>query len=131
MQKEIKATPIRSDFLPAIPDIRRIPEFVEFAKWCATPSWSREMKTQKEFAERIGVSQDTLCDWKKHTNFRPLFWRFLRDRMQEQIPDAIEGFSEKIVSGKGSASDLKLFLRIAGGEPTQPKINNQDYAKEN
>jgi len=101
--------------------VRRIPEFVEFAKWCATPSWSREEKTQKEFAELIGVSQDTLGDWKKHPNFWPLVWQFLRDRMQEQIPDVIEGLYGKIASGKGSAGDVQLFLRLAGGESTQSK----------
>ena len=118
------STPIHSDFLPAIPDVRRIPEFIEFTKWCATPSSSREVKTQKEFAERIGVSQDTLSDWKKHPSFRTFVWQFLCDRMQEQIPDAIQGFYEKIASGNGSASDVRLFLRLAGGGPIQTKSNN-------
>src|SRR3989338_4173347 len=117
MQKNINPTPIPSDFLPAIPDVRRIPEFIEFAKWCATPSWLREVKTQKGFAERVGVSQDTLSDWKKHLNFWPLVWQFLRDRMQEQIPDIIEGLSGKVISGKGSAGDARFLFRLAGGEP--------------
>ena len=133
MQKDIKATPIHSDFLPAIPDVRRVPEFVEFAKWCATPSSLREEKTQRELAERIGVSQDTLSDWKKHPSFRSFVWQFLHDRMQEQIPDVIQGFYEKIASGNGSASDVRLFLRLAEGGPVQPKINKKDNdnAKEN
>lgn len=123
MNKTIPSAPIQSDFLPAIPEVRRIPEFVEFAKWCATPSWLRADKTQKEFAERIGVSQDTLGDWKKHSNFWPLVWRSVRDRMQEQIPDVIEGLYTKIASGKGGASDLQCFLRLAGNEAVKSKTN--------
>ena len=63
---------IHSDFLPTLPDVRRIPEFFQFAAWCATPQWDRECKTQKEFAEQIRVDEDTLTSWKNNPNFWPL-----------------------------------------------------------
>lgn len=117
-------TPIQSNYLPAILDVKRISEFIEFVRWNALPTWYRESKTQKEFAERVGVSPDTLTDWKKHSEFWPLVWQFLREWMQEQTSDVIGGLYEKIVSGKGSASDVQLFFHLAKGGPKSSKKNN-------
>ena len=119
-KKEIAITPIRADYLPVIPDVQRVAEFVEFAKWCATASWLRDPKTQKEFAERFGVSQDSLTDWKKHPAFVSLVWQFLRERMEELIPDAVQGFFDKLTIGKGSASDLRLLIQLTTGESKKP-----------
>ena len=119
-----QGAPIQSDYLPAIPNIKRVPEFIEFVRWNALPTWYREPKTQKEFAKRVGVSPDTLTDWKRHPEFWPLVWQFLREWMQEQTPDVIGGLYEKIVSGKGSASDVQLFFRLAKGEPKLSKKKN-------
>lgn len=119
-----QCTPIHSDYLPAIPDVRRVPEFIEFVRWNALPTWHRKLKTQKEFAKRIGVSQDTLTDWKKHPEFWPLVWHFLCEWMKEQTSDIIGGLHEKITSGKGSASDVKLFLNLANGKTNSSKKKN-------
>lgn len=113
-QKINELTPIYSDFLISIPDVRRVPEFFEFARWCALPHWLRDPKTQKELAERIGVSQDTLTDCKKHPEFWPLVFQLLREWMREHAPDVIGGLYDKIVSAKGSAKDVKLFLGLSG-----------------
>jgi len=106
-------TPIQSDCLPVVFNIKHVPEFIEFTRWNALPAWHRKPRTQKEFAKRIGVSQDTLTDWKKHPEFWPLVWQFIREWMREQTPDIIGGLYEKIVSSKGSASDIQLFFHIA------------------
>ena len=116
VKDKLDANPIHSDYLPVIPDIRLVPQFLEFVRWYGTPSWLKEVKTQKEFAELIGVSQDTLTDWKNHKEFWNLVGRFIREWMQEQIPDVIAGFSDKIISGKGSSKDLELFIRLTEDE---------------
>lgn len=113
-----ESNPIHSDYLLAVPEVRRIPQFLEFARWCAVPSWHRECKTQKEFADSIGVSQDTLTDWKRYPEFWPLVWQLVRERVREQIPDAVEGLYEKIVSGKGGAADVQFLLHLVQNEQT-------------
>ncbi len=119
-KKEMALTTIHSDYLPVIPDVQRVAEFVEFARWCATASWLRDPKTQKDFAERFGVSQDSLTDWKRHPAFTAFVWQFLRERMEEQIPDAVQGLFDKLAIGKGTASDLQLLIRITTGESKKP-----------
>ena len=108
-------TPIQSDSLPVPKDIKRIHEFVEFARWSAIPSGQREPDTQKELAEVIGVSEDTLTDWKKRPEFWTLVGLFLREWMREKTPDVIDGLFSKITDGKGGAGDVKFFLALAYG----------------
>ena len=121
MDKKTTATPIQSDFLPVLQEIRRIPEFLAFASWCALPSWDRTPETQKELAEHIGVCQDTLTDWKRHPEFWPLVLQLLREWMREHTSDIIGGLYEKITSEKGGASDVRLFLGLSEGRLTESK----------
>ena len=119
--KNNTSTPISSDFLPALQDIRRVPEFLEFASWYALPRWERTPETQKELAEQIGVSQDTLTDWKKHPEFWPLVLQLLREWMRERTSDVIGGLYQKITSGKGGASDVRLFLSLSEGRSIESR----------
>jgi len=76
--KIVPATPIHSDSLPALPDVQRVAEFIEFVRWQATPSWERDLKTQNDFAASYHVSPDTLTDWKRNPEFWPLVWRVIQ-----------------------------------------------------
>ncbi len=38
---------------------------IDFAQWLALPYSERIPKTQKDYASQVGVSEQSLCDWKK------------------------------------------------------------------
>ncbi len=113
MGKQLLTTPIRSDFLPVVVGVNRNAEFIKFALWFGTPRSLREQKTQKEFAIMVGVSEDTLTDWKRRPQFAPLVFRAVQEWMAERVPDVIEGLYDKACA-KGSAKEVEMFLRLAG-----------------
>ena len=113
--KIINSTPIDSDSLPPIRGIKHEPEFFKFAQWFATPGQFRQPENQKEFADSVGVCEDTISDWKKHPQFWPLVYASLSGWIKEKIPDAIGGLYLKTQGDKCSARDIEMFLRLGGG----------------
>jgi len=118
-----RLTPIYSDFPTVIPHVERVADFVKFAQWFATPRASRKQKTQKDFAESIRVSQDTLTDWKHHQYFWPLAQDFIKEWVKERIPDVIEGLYCN-ACGEGKAKDVETFLRLGLMGTDAKKIKN-------
>ena len=105
-------TTTQSD-LPIIPHVERVADFLLFAQWFATPRVSRKQKTQKDFADTIGVNQDTLSDWKHNQCFWPITQQFISEWIKERIPDVLNGLYLK-GRRKGGAKDVEAFLRLAG-----------------
>lgn len=116
MENFNKIIPIESDSLRIIEKVNLVPEFIKFVQWFATPRQFRTPKTQKEFANEIGICQDTLTNWKQHPEFWPLVLQSINAWMKERVPDVIGGLYEKAISDKSSAKDVEMFLRLVGGE---------------
>ena len=106
-------TTIHSDSGLIVSGIQYQREFLEFAKWSATPRHFKTEKTQKEFASVIGVCEDTLTDWKRHPRFKFILAAFLQEWMGEQVPEVIGALYET-ATGAGKAREVEAFLRLAG-----------------
>ena len=114
MTKTLLPTPIKSDFQVDTKSLRRPNEFVQFATWFGTPSEFRNIKSQKEFANSIGVYEDTLTDWKKHPQFEDIVIQTIRNWVKERLPDVVEGLYLKTLSDKVTASDVAMLEKISG-----------------
>ena len=113
-KQELAVTRIDSDFLPVVTGIHHQTDFVKFAIWYGTPGQFREPETQKEFAELIGVCEDTLTSWKKHPQFDFFVWQSTKEWIREKLPDAIGGLYIKTRGENVSASDVRLWLQLSG-----------------
>ena len=119
--KIIQTTPSHSDYQFVIKGIKHVPEFLSFVNWFATPGQFKKLKNLKDFEKSIGVCQDTLTDWKKHSQFWPLVFASISEWIKEKIPDAIGGLYERILKD-GNPKVFETFLRLGG-------INNQGIKK--
>lgn len=112
MKKIKNLAPIHSDLSIEKIGVHRLPEFMKFALWFGTPMQFRELETQKDFANSVGVCEDTLTDWKKNLHFWPLVHQSMSQWIKERVPDVIGSLYSKAVN-EGTAGEVKTFLHLA------------------
>lgn len=97
---------------------RNLAVYLEFCEWWAAPIGTRKMEfdgimTQKEWANKYGVAEQTLVEWKK----RPEFYRLANEarfrHMQDRSPEIFEGLI--IGAKKGYAENVELYLNYFEG----------------
>ena len=120
--KNLILTPIQSEICEISPSIKLIREFTEFVQFCATPRVLREIKTQREFAKKFGLSEDTLTDWKKLPDFLERVRRIILEYEKEKLSDVINALYKKARTGDPGA--IKLWLQYIGEIQTK-KSNNK------
>ena len=112
-------SPIQSE----IKGIEKINEFLQFIQWSAWPDAYREPKTQGELAIKLGVSPDSLSDWKKH----PLFW----DLVNREFKQWAKGKTGNVMAAvyknilqNGYGSDAKFWVQYV--EDWEEKMVNKN-----
>jgi transposase len=98
-------------------DVTKREVYAIFVDWWVHDEEEREAsgmpKTQKDFAARYDVSQDTLTDWKKRGDFVMLQGIALQKKVAMDAPMALSNLKKRIKK-YGKADDVELFLNYGG-----------------
>ncbi len=95
-----------------------LPEFyqdvrkVTFLDFLSTPKQERG-KTQKEFANEIQVSEQTLCEWKKDKDFQNELINQVRSNAVPHAPEILNAIAQK--AKQGDAYAAKLWFQFVLG----------------
>ena len=89
---------------------RLTPDQLKFAEWLALSTIERRTETQKEFAARLGVSQQSLCNWKEMPELWEVQNSLMTSRAKEMVPDAIKIYENAL---KDPHSVTKVQFEIA------------------
>lgn len=71
---------------------------IAFAEWLATPLVERQCKTQKEFAEQLGVAPQTLNNWKQLQEVWDYRDSILRQTGKDLVPEALKKLKQLLES---------------------------------
>lgn len=102
------------------------PEYKAFVEWAAKPTPLKAEKTAKEFAEKWGVTPETLTRWKK----KEYFWRDVGEARiawaKDKTSDVVHGLFKR-ASTRGEAAEVKLWMQLIEdwaekGGPATPNI---------
>ena len=81
---------------------------ITFATWLATPITERQPKTQTQLAEQLGVTEATLCNWKKSSELWDYRDNLLRHQGKDLVPEAL-----KVIEGLLHSENSKVALDAA------------------
>lgn len=84
----------------------------QFMAWLALPSAQRKPRTQKLFAEQIGVHQDTLTDWKKLPGFMDAVNALARELVKHDVAEVLGKIRAE--AKKGNLPFVNMVLTMAG-----------------
>ena len=93
-------------------------DYLEFVKFYAMTSIYKLEKfgvaSEKDFAKKFNLSQDTLVDWKKRKEFKIDVDNKLMKWGGDQTPDVLQALLDKILED-GKAAEVKLWYQIVKG----------------
>jgi len=98
-------------------------KILDFVRWLSIPKPLREPKTHQLFAEKIGVSIDTLTDWKKRRGF----W----DEVYSSHAQYIRRFTSDISYGlvqrakTGSEREVRLYMELFEGFSKKVRVQEE------
>ena len=75
---------------------RLTPQQLVFAEWLAVPTTERQPRSQKELAKQLGVSQQSLCQWKEIPELWDVRDSLVTSAAKDLIPEAIKVLKDRI-----------------------------------
>lgn len=111
---------------PALTDIHLKEEFDAAALWMALPRRRRDPATQLELADQLGISPDSITDWKKREDFWEKVNAHRQYWVKEEVSDVVRGLIKQ--AKRGTAPEVKLFLQFAGlyTETSRQELTGRD-----
>ena len=112
-KKTEKAAKTNLEYNKDLMGLKNPQEYLEFVYWLATPIDLREIKTQENFAAKIGVTKDTLTNWKKREGFQDLLMETIKSNFRERSASVLRAV-ERRAHERGGNQDAALFFKVTG-----------------
>jgi hypothetical protein len=124
-KKVIQKTPTRAEnsFIKSAEGLRKKNTYEEFIYWIATPDHMRDPATQKLFAEKWHVGEDTLTDWKRRDGFYDEVRKNVRIYGRDRLALCVTALINNIMK-KGNGQDFKAFVEYI--DEFNPKLRLSD-----
>ena len=106
-RKKIKAE--QAEKIVSNPPMKKPAEYMEFVKFIATPQVMRELKTQEDFANKFGVAETTLSEWKARDGFWDDVARARRLFFKDKTSNVVASIYKAALGA--SPQDRKLWLQ--------------------
>lgn len=95
-----------------VENITKLNEFIQFVEWCALPTHLKKIQDQGDFARSIGVSEMTLCAWRKTPGFYDKVRAEIDGWARQATPKVIQAMINSAqIEGKEGTADRKLFAQ--------------------
>ena len=119
----MQTSPIVSDNESLLKGLKHPLEFSQFISWLALPESLRNPQNQKDLAEKFGVGEDTLSDWKKRNGFWNEVKTQHKDFGKARTADVLEGLYHK--AKKGTAPEVRLWLQYFEGFSERAELDTE------
>lgn len=99
-------------------DVRLKEAYVAFIRWdiltAAEKKRDKEPKSQKEFAAKWDINEDTVSDWRKRADFQKMRSEMFRKKLAAEVPEVMADLRKRIKK-YGMGMDVELWLAYSEG----------------
>lgn len=99
-------------------EVRLKEAYIAFIRWDiltkAERKTDKEPKTQRDFAKKWDIAEDTIVDWKKRADFQKLRGDMFRKKLAAEVPEVMADMRKRIKK-IGKADEVELWLAYAEG----------------
>jgi hypothetical protein len=103
---------------------RKDAEKLQFINWLSLPSDSRRPKTQKELAQQLRVTADTLSEWKQQPEVKAEVRKRVDERSKDDHPDVLQAIAKAAKRGNPQAQKLWLQYNLGWSETQRHEIES-------